>query len=183
MLKTHSFIVGLFLLLSSFASWGESYYCAGTGQVVIPGTTMEEAIQACGKPSKTEEIKSQEPVERQELIQWVYESKENKAPWDTSVPNELIISFYQEQVVNIEVNGKPVDGSLNCFQKGIIQKGDNPNQVAQICGQPDMTQRSRRTLMGPEKTTVLFTYQRQGGLAPVIFEFKQDKLTAIRYGG
>lgn len=175
--------IGLLALAWILPAWGDSYYCTNSNQLVSTGaTTMDSIIQACGNPSKMETVRNREPIDRRQLLQWIYYSKQNVAPWANQVPPELMISFYQDQVESIEVNGQPVDGGINCFGRGMIQPGDFLNKVAMICGKPDAFQRNWKTIMGSEQTTVRLIYQRGDGLPPVIFEVKQGKLAAIRYG-
>jgi|GEM_PF-2140658 len=162
--------------------WADAYYCTNTGRVVSTGVTVDQIIQACGNPSKMETLRSQEPVARQILNQWIYYSKQATAPWDNKLPPELVINFFEDQVQSIEVDGVGMPNGINCFNQGMIQPGDFRSKVLLLCGKPERVQRNTKTIMGPEQTTQRLTYQRNNGLPPVIFEVKEGKLAQIQYG-
>lgn len=177
------FILGLCSLLAAPLAWSAAYYCTDSNRLVSTGMLADEVIQACGQPthSKTETV--QPVVDRKLINQWVYLSKQKRAPWDKSVLPELTISFYENQVVGIAVNGQDVPGSINCFGRGYIQPGDFSNKVVKLCGKPDAYQNQIKTVKGPQQTKRTLTYSRPNGLPPVSFEFLDDKLVDIRYGG
>lgn len=182
MSKKLIYLLSCYLAFFTTAVWSNPYYCANSGQLVVNGMSLDKVIQACGNPTKIETKEKQDAVDRQLQYQWVYSSNKNSAPWDKKVAPELTISFYQGFVTAIEVNGKAVEGGINCFGRGTIQINDSRDKVALICGKPDAYQRARKTIMGPEQTLVIATYERGNGLTPVIFEFEDNKVSAIRYG-
>ncbi len=175
-------IMGLVTAFYTLSAWGDAYYCTNTQRVVSTGANLDQIIQACGNPSKIENTATSEPAARKSLLQWIYLSKQNLAPWDNKIAADLTVTFFQGRVESIQVNGKEIPGGINCFGKGMIQAGDLRPKVALICGEPDAHQRHLKTIMGPEETITRLIYQRDANLSPVIFELKQGKLTAIRYG-
>ncbi|MDF2868327.1 MAG: uncharacterized protein K0S11_1797 [Gammaproteobacteria bacterium] len=175
-------VMSLFTMFFTLSAWGDSYYCTNTQRVVSTGATLDQIIQACGNPSKVENTENSEPVARKFLMQWIYLSKQNLAPWDNKIVADLTISLFQDRVESIQVNGKEVQGGINCFGRGMIQPGDLRSKVALICGKPDAHQHNRKTIMGPKETTTRLIYQRAANLPPVIFELKQGSLAEIHYG-
>lgn len=89
-------IMGLFTALYTLSAWGDSYYCTKTQRVVSIGASLDQIIQACGNPSKIENTETNEPVARKSLLQWIYLSKQNLAPWDNKIAADLTVTFFQE---------------------------------------------------------------------------------------
>ncbi len=175
--------LGLLLgLLLATKAYSQTHYCTNSGRLVSSGMTSAEVEQLCGKPSQVQLVNVKEPTGRKNLSQWRYSSKQLRAPWEHGISSELLLSFDHGTLIEIQLNGQAVNGAINCFGQGDIQKGDSSARVLQVCGKPNARQTYTQTLLGEPHAYLTMQYDRANGLSAVIMRFKDDKLISITYG-
>ena len=178
------------LLLINLNCFASSYYaCPNSSQYVYPGDTIDQVLQACGKPD-SETAGSSSGTKQVQELQWVYNYKQ----WTDSSTNLngrginrpyyqqnlLIVNFASNLVIHsLYVNNQSVQSTNFCNPNRPITVGQSTNlQVRQLCGQPSIIQMVTKTVPTNKEKIVVWTYQ-QPYMPTTTLTFEDSKLTSI----
>src|SRR5262249_28864349 len=153
------------------------FNCPTTFQTVSVGATMDEVQAACGQPASTSTSTAQvnEPVN---LIQWIYLPTNAIAQPNSQFMPQLVITFKDNQVVNVTPHNQTSTTNFPCLQNNRITVGSSMNFVTEQCGAPKYINKIQQSNM--RNATVTQWVYNFGSYRPqMIFIFTDGKLTQI----
>ncbi len=148
-------LLSLLLLLTTSAQAYPNYYCAKNFKTVTVGDAQETVRAACGEPSTT--VTKQIPVQTSlNVVQWVYTlGLLSINGVQLNLPS-LSVTFSNNIVIEIDKNNIPITAGGYCNINGVINVGDNLNNVLAKCGRPNFINQ-RQSLQTTSKSVIEWT--------------------------
>lgn len=178
-----------FLLLYSMMAFSEgdqSMYCPKGATYISPGMNIMSVKEACGTPVSATTTKKP-ATKKASILQWTFRIRashyqpgqlpiirHSNAKFTAGGLDQptLIVTFENDKVVDVNVNGQSMPQSTMCDGNS-VQVGDNTSAVENACGPPFYTNRSFREVptgqevkvevwtvkVGPYQSTATLTFE------------------------
>lgn len=145
--------------LIAFSQGDSSLYCPAGSQYISPGMTISSVQQACGKPASVT-VSKQETTKKVSILQWTYRVRASQyQPGQMPIIRHsnakftaggldqptMIVTFQQEKVIDVNVNGQSMPQSSMCDGNS-VSVGDDTGAVQFACGPPFYVNRSYREI-------------------------------------
>lgn len=153
-------------LLLTTPTW--AMFCPNSFNQIELGNNLDTIKQQCGAPD-SEKKSTEEPSVPQE---WDYFLQVSPPQTGTL---KMSISFVEDKVVNMSVNGIGVSSTAICKGNAIGLKS-TMEEITKRCGKPAFVQKADATSDIPPTLVNVWTYN---SVPPVTMTFKNGKLTSV----